>query len=103
MFWGVHDVLSHGFAKRGSPGTSVAYFAHLKKYHNAELIYDPSDPVIDKSLYEVKDWASSEFGYLDRKEVTPPNMPEPRGQGFVVSMQIIPHTLSQEGQGLDIL
>ena len=30
-------------------------------------------------------------------------MPESRGQGFVVSMQIIPHTLSQEAQGLDIL
>jgi hypothetical protein len=23
--------------------------AHLKKYHNTEIVYDPSDPVIDEA------------------------------------------------------
>jgi hypothetical protein len=52
-------------------------FAHLKKYHNTEMVYDPSDPVIDKASFERKDWTSSEFGHLDGKEEMPPNMPEP--------------------------
>ena len=30
-------------------------FAYLKKYHNAELVFDPSDPVIDESKFERKD------------------------------------------------
>ena len=63
-------------------------FAHLKKYHNTELVYDPSDPVIDESDYEAKDWASSEFGHLEGKEEIPPKMPEPRGFGFVVRAKV---------------
>ena len=63
-------------------------FAYLKKYHNAELVYDPSDPVIDETKFEAKDWASSEFGHLEGKEELPPKMPEPRGQGFVISAEV---------------
>jgi hypothetical protein len=39
--------------------------AHLKKYHSTEVVYDPSDPVIDEAQFDAKDWASSEFGHLD--------------------------------------
>ena len=35
-------------------------------------------------MWEAKDWVSSEFGHLEGKEEVPPNMPEPRGLGFVV-------------------
>jgi hypothetical protein len=63
-------------------------FAHLKKYHNTEVVYDPRDPVIDEAQFDAKDWASSEFGYLDGEEELPPNMPEPRGQGFVISSKV---------------
>ena len=63
-------------------------FSHLKKYHNAELVYDLSDPVIDESMWEAKDWVSSEFGHLEGKEEVPPNMPEPRGLGFVVWVKV---------------
>jgi hypothetical protein len=63
-------------------------FAHLKKYHNTEIVYDPSDPVIDEAQFDAKDWASSEFGHLDGEEELPPNMPEPRGQGFVISSKV---------------
>ena len=58
-------------------------FAYLKKYHNTEMVFDPSDPVIDESLFERKDWTSSEFGMVSREEF-PPNMPETRGLGFVI-------------------
>ena len=27
-------------------------FAYLKKYHNTELVYDPSDPVVDENDFE---------------------------------------------------
>jgi hypothetical protein len=43
-------------------------FAHLKKYHNTEVVYDPSDPVIDEAQPDAKYWASSEFGHLDGVE-----------------------------------
>ena len=63
-------------------------FAHLKKYHNAELVYDPTEPVIDQSIFDAKDWASSEFGHLGGKEELPPNQPEPRGFGFTICAKV---------------
>ena len=59
-------------------------FAYLKKYHNTEMVFDPSDLVVDESNFERKDWTSSEFGHVEGKEELPPNMPEPRGLGFVM-------------------
>ena len=59
-------------------------FAYLKKNHNSELVFDPSDPDIDKSLFERKDWTSSEFGLAGEEEI-PANAPEARGQGFTMS------------------
>jgi hypothetical protein len=43
-------------------------FAHLKKYHNTEVVYDVSNPAIDEAQFEAKGWASSEFGDLDGVE-----------------------------------
>ena len=59
-------------------------FAHFKKYHNTEMVFDPNYPVIDESKFQRKDWYSSEFGHLEGKEELPPNIPEPRVLGFVV-------------------
>ena len=58
-------------------------FAYLKRNHNSEMIFDPSDLDIDQSLFDRKDWTASEFG-LTLEEVLPPNMPTPRGMGFVM-------------------
>ena len=66
----------------------IHIFAHLKKFHNAELVYDPSDPVINEDEYEAKDWASSEFGHVEGKEELPANQPEPRGLGFIVRAKV---------------
>ena len=63
-------------------------FAYLKKYHNAEMVFDPSEKVVDETLFERKDWASSEFGHLEEKEELPANMPQPRGVGFVVTAKV---------------
>jgi hypothetical protein len=63
-------------------------FAYLKKHHNAELVLDPSDPVVDENSFELRDWTSSEFGHIQGKEELPRNMPEPRGFGFVMRAKV---------------
>jgi len=60
----------------------------LKKYHNAEMVFDLSVPVIDELKYQVKDWASSEFGHVQGHEQVPANMPEPRGIGFIIRAKV---------------
>jgi hypothetical protein len=63
-------------------------FAYLKKYHNTEMVYDPSDPCVVESAFDLKDWTSSEFGHIQGKEELPPNMPKPREQGFVINAKV---------------
>ena len=63
-------------------------FGYLKKYHNAELMFDPSDPTINEQDFERRDWASSEFGHVEGKEELPPNMTEPRGMGFTIVAKV---------------
>ena len=63
-------------------------FAYLKKYHNAKLVFDPSDPIINEADFEKRDWTTSEFGHLVDKEVLPPEYPEPRGQGFIICAKV---------------
>ena len=63
-------------------------FRYLKKYHNAELIFNPSDPTTNEQDFEQKDWTSSEFGHVEGKEELPPNMPEPRGVGFMIITKV---------------
>ena len=58
-------------------------FAYLKRNHNSEMIFDPSDPVIDESIFDQKYWTVSEF-WLSLEEVLPKNMPQPHGMGFVM-------------------
>ena len=42
------------------------------------------DPVIDQNAFSLQDWTSIEFGHIQGKEELPPNMPQPRGFGFVI-------------------
>jgi hypothetical protein len=53
-------------------------FAHLKKHHKTEVVFDPSDLMIHEAQFEAKDWASSEFGHLDGVEATPAIAQRPR-------------------------
>jgi hypothetical protein len=80
---------SHLALPREGHLTSVLQiFSYLKKYHNTEMVFDPSDPVVDEPNFARKDWTSSEFGHIDGKEELPPNMPAPRGQGFVMRAKV---------------
>jgi hypothetical protein len=65
-------------------------FAYLKGKHNTEMIFDPSIPDIDENLFPKEDWSSSVYATsdCDLKETTPPNMPSPRGRGFVMRVYV---------------
>ena len=58
-------------------------FAHLKVNHNFEMVFDPSDPVIDESAFQRRDWSTTEFGKLGKEELSS-RMPAPRGLGFIL-------------------
>ena len=67
-------------------------FAYLKWNHNSEMIFDPSDPVIDESLFDRKDWTASEFGFY-LEELLPKIMSQTRGMGFVMQSYVgVDHT-----------
>ena len=74
--------------RKGHLDQVLHIFAYLHKYHNTELVYDPSDPVVEHDVFEQRDWTSSEFGAVQGKEVIPPNMPEPRGEGFTMHAKV---------------
>jgi hypothetical protein len=63
-------------------------FAYLKKYHNTEMVFDPSDPVINEAEFERKDWTSSEFGHVSGEEERPVNAPQPRGMSFTIRAKV---------------
>jgi hypothetical protein len=58
-------------------------FAHLKRNHNSEMVFDPSDPEIDMAQFPRQDWSATEFGD-DLIEEIPLNAPASRGHGFVM-------------------
>ena len=58
-------------------------FAHLKVNHNSEMVFDPSDLVIDESAFQRRDWSTTEFGQLGKEELSG-RMPAHRGHGFIL-------------------
>jgi hypothetical protein len=65
-------------------------FAYLKGKHNTEMIFDPSIPDIDENLFPQEDWSSSVYATSDceLKEIVPPNMPSPKGRGFIMRVYV---------------
>ena len=63
-------------------------FAYLKKHHNTEMIFDPSDPIIDQSQFPREDWSHSVYASGDAvlKEPIPQDVPESRGRGFTMRL-----------------
>ena len=87
--WEVSMMSSHlALPREGHLEQVLHIFAYLKKYHNTELVYDPSDTVVEENDFERRDWASSEFGHVEGKEEFPANMPEPRGHGFIMRAKL---------------
>ena len=63
-------------------------FVYMKKYHNTEMVFDPSDPVVNDSSFERRDWTSSEFGHLQSKIELPANMTKPCVIGFTMRAKV---------------
>eukprot|EP00957_Ditylum_brightwellii_P003127 238242-Ditylum_brightwellii.AAC.1 len=61
---------------------------HMAEYHNTEIVFDPSNHVVDELTFEQRDWTSSEFDHVHGKEEIPSNMPESRGVGFVLRAKV---------------
>ena len=74
--------------RKGHLDQVLHVFTYLHKHHNTELVYDPSDPVVEHDDFEWRDLTSSEFGTVQGKEEIPSNMPEPRGQGFTMCAKV---------------
>ncbi len=60
----------------------------MERFHNTELVYDPSDPVIDVSQFQKQDWSFSEFGHVIGKQQLLRNIPGPRGLGFTITAKV---------------
>ena len=52
-------------------------YAYLKNKHNSRLVFDPTYPEIDMSIFKECDW---KHFYGDIKEAIPLNAPKPRGK-----------------------
>ena len=63
-------------------------FLYLKKFHNMELMYDPSGPVVDEGQFQRRDWASSKFGHVDGQAESPERIPEPRSLGVMIRAKV---------------
>eukprot|EP00957_Ditylum_brightwellii_P088605 6749007-Ditylum_brightwellii.AAC.1 len=49
-------MLSHlSMPREGHMAEVLRIFAYLRKYHNTELVFDPSDSVVDKLAFEHKE------------------------------------------------
>jgi len=57
-------------------------FACLKKHANSEMVFDPSLPEVNMNDFPEEDWNYSIL-YSGDQEVPSPDMPKPRGRGFV--------------------
>ena len=52
-------------------------FGYMKGHHNAWMVFDPTYPTLDMSMFPEHEWCDF---YGDMKEVIPPNAPDPRGK-----------------------
>jgi len=66
--------------RRGHLEQLYHMFAFLRKKHNSEMVFDPTEPEIDEASFEQQDWKDTVYG--ECKEEIPSNAPEPRGFGF---------------------
>ena len=82
------EIGKYFYVKEGSVGPPSIYhleqlyhmFAFLRKKHNSEMVFDPTEPEIDEASFEQQDWKDTVYG--ECKEELPTNAPEPRGFGF---------------------
>ena len=64
-------------------------FAYLKKYHNTEIVFNPSFSDINVQDFERNEWSYSEFSTLvnEQRELYP-RAPVPQGKEFIIRGKI---------------
>ena len=65
----------------------IHMFAYLKRNHNAEMVFDPTEPDIDERDFPQQDWSATEFGDRLEEEI-PPNAPKGRGIGVTITAYV---------------
>ena len=75
---------SHLALPRGGHPGFYHIIAYLKKYHNAERVYDLLELDIDSSVFVKQDWTCSTMPEEERKDVILPGFPELQRKGFVI-------------------
>ena len=65
-------------------------FAYLKRHNNTEVVYDPSEPVINMEDFSREDWTDSVYATEGAvlSEPVPSDSPESRGAGFVMRLYV---------------
>ena len=61
-------------------------FAFLKTRHNGAMVFDPTVPDINDTLFPREEWSATAYGTT--REELPKNMPTPRGVGFVMRASV---------------
>lgn len=72
--------------RRGHLDALYHMFGYLRKHHNAEMPFDPTEPEIDMSEFAKQDWSRSIYG--EPEEELPPDMPEARGQAMRIRVYV---------------
>lgn len=82
----VSELASHLVMPREGHLEAVFHlFNYLEKRHNARVVFDPTYPTIDMSVFKECDWKAM---YGNVKEAIPPNAPEPRGKDVDLRMYV---------------
>ena len=64
-------------------------FAHLKKYYNTEIVFDPLKLIIDNSSFKKKDESCLEFSSIIKKKCKLYlSIPAHRGMGFIIIIKV---------------
>jgi len=68
----------------------MGIFTYLKKHHNTEMVFDPTELDINKELFGRQDWSHSVYASGDAKlkEAKPVGRPETRGEGFTMRLYV---------------
>jgi hypothetical protein len=61
-------------------------FAYLKAHLNTKMVFNPTPPIIDMTLFECQDWSFSAYGCEELKEELPNNMPSSFGPSMTVQI-----------------
>ena len=61
-------------------------FGFLKSKHNAEMVFDPTVPDIDKSQFPRQEWGHTPYSGM--REQLPPKMKKPLGFGFIITAYV---------------